>query len=155
MLGRRPSGTRRGIGRTEVLIGVAVVAVLGVIALALFGDVGRKAASQEAPMLVDSIRDFEFAYQEPFGEYVSADAAPRAPHEVDQRPVPWTSNAGFDKLGWAPEDVEEVYGSYRVSATSTGFTVTGVTDVDGDGERASYVATEQEKAKATTPSNVY
>jgi Tfp pilus assembly protein PilE len=146
---------RRGIGRTEVLIGVAVVAVLGLIAVPLVLSMGKKSARQEVPLLVDSIREFEFAYQEPFGEFVSAEPAPRAPHEVDENPVPWKSNAGFDKLGWAPADVAEVYGSYRVAATSTGFKVIGTCDVDGDGERAVYEATDKEPATAKTDASVY
>jgi hypothetical protein len=149
---------RRGIGRTEVLIGVAVVAVLGLIAIPLVLSGNKSSARAEVPMFVDSIREFEIAYQGPFGDYVSADPAPRKPHEVDQNAVPWVSNAGFDKISWSPVEkfeTEQVYGSYRVAAGPDGFKVTGTCDVDGDGERAEWVATEREGAKATTAGNVY
>lgn len=148
---------RRGIGRTEVLIGAAVVGVLGLIAIPLFLSVGKGSAREEVPLLVESIRKFEFLHHEPFGEYVSAAPAPREPHLVDGHAVPWVTNAGFTKLGWEPgvEGLTEVYGSYHVSATEDGFKVTGTCDVDGDGERATFEATADKEAAAVSASNVY
>jgi hypothetical protein len=149
---------RRGIGRTEVLIGVAVIAVLGLIAVPLVLSSGKNGARNEVPLFVNSIREAELAYQKPFGEYVSAAPAPRAISSLDGNAVAWTSNEGFDKIGWSPEKklgTSEIYGSYKVSATNTGFTITGTCDLDGDGERAIWIATEKEEAKPTTAANVY
>jgi hypothetical protein len=148
------SRTRRGVGRTEILIGVAVVVVLGAIAIPLVWNTSRNSARQEVPLYVNAIREFEFAYHQPFDEYVSADSAPREAHEVTADPVAWVSNSGFDKIGWTPED-ELVYGSYRVSATADGFTVTGTCDIDGDGVRAIYEATDKEEAKAKTDDSIF
>jgi hypothetical protein len=132
-----------------------VVLVLGGIVLVLTLRSGNGAAREELPRLVNSIRKFELDNYGPFQEYVSAEPAPRPAHAVDGNAVPWASNDGFDKLGWAPDDVGAVVGSYRVAATATGFTVTGTCDLDGDGERAVFVATEKEEAKAVSDPSVY
>lgn len=148
---------RRGLGRTEVLIGAAVVGVLGLIAVPLFLSVGKSSSREEVPLLVESIRKAEFLHHEPFGEYVAAQPAPRGPTAVNDQAVPWASNAGFTALGWSPEaqGLTDVYGSYHVSVTDGGFKVTGTCDVDADGERATYEATAEDEAHAVTPGTVY
>jgi hypothetical protein len=149
---------RRGLERTEILIGVGVVLVLGLLAVPVFTRMARKSAREELPLIVDEIRKFEIAYQKPFGEYVSAPYAPRAPHAVDGERAAWATNAGYEKLGFSPIEslgADELYGTYRVAITASGFTVTGTADIDGDGERSVYVATESEPAHPTTDPNVY
>jgi len=142
-------GSRRGIGRTEVIIGIVVVVLLGAIAVPLLMRGSDKSRDVELPLYVESIRTAEIQMMEVFEEYISADAAPRLPAQVDANPVPWEGTAGFDELAWSPENLEEVYGSYRVVLTDEGFTVIGVADVDGDGKRAEYSATESTAAEAT------
>ena len=148
-------GARRGVGRTEVLIGAAVVVVLALIAVPIVMGTSRKSARAEVPLLVDEIRELELRYRSSFGEYVSAEPAPRLPHLVDAAPATWASNRGFDAIGFAPPEPEAVVGSYKVAATEAGFTVTGTCDVDGDGRRAVYVATEAEPARLITDAGVY
>ena len=154
--GRRRS--RRGLERTEILIGVGVILVLGLLAIPVFTRMARKSAREELPLVVDEIRKFQLAYQKPFGEFVSAPYAPRAPHAVDGEQAPWVGNPGYEKLGFSPVEslgVDELYGTYRVAVTKTGFIVTGTADIDGDGERSVYVATEAEPAHPTTDPSVY
>ena len=152
----RRATTQRGIGRTEALIGGGAVLAVGLVAIVIGGRMfGNGAARDEVPALVNSIRQFELDYYGPFQEYVSAESAPRALHELNGNGVSWLSNSGFDKLGWAPENTDGVVGSYRVAATATGFTVTGSCDLDEDGERAVSVATEKEEAKAISDPGVY
>lgn len=148
---------RRGIGRTEVLIGAAVVGVLGLIAVPLFMSVGKNSSREEVPLVVDSLRQAQLFHHKQFGEYVAIESGPQAPTTVGPRGVPWKTNAGFTALGWDPSSVglSELYGSYKVSVTDDGFKITGTCDVDGDGERATYEATVEDEAKAITPSNVF
>lgn len=146
---------RRGVGRTELLIGAAVVVVLVLIAVPILMGTGKKSARAEVPLLVDQIRELELTYRASFGDYVSAEPSPRAPHLVDAVAVAWSSNRGFDTIGFAPPEPDAVYGSYKIAATETGFTVTGTCDVDGDGRRAVYVATESEPARLITDAGVY
>ncbi|MEZ5397897.1 MAG: hypothetical protein R2724_34735 [Bryobacterales bacterium] len=45
-------------------------------------------------------------------------------------------------------------GSYSVQADGAGFKVTGSCDVDGDGQRATFEATHEVEAHATSPAGV-
>ena len=148
---------RRGVGRTEVLIGATVIGVLGLIAVPLFMSVGKNSSREEVPLVVESLRRAELFHFKQFGEYVAIESGPRAPTTVGPTSVPWKANTGFAALGWTPaqEGLSELYGSYKVSVTDTGFKVTGTCDVDGDGERATFEATVDEETKAITPSTVY
>lgn len=144
----------RGIGRTEIIIGVAIVAVVALVTIPLALNSSTKSHRDEVPLNVDSIRTAEITQQEAFEEYVSARPAPRTADEVDADAVPWRSTPGFDKLAWKPP-TDDVYGSYTVSATRDGFKVTGTCDVDGDGERAVFEATHESNAIMITDEGVY
>jgi len=147
---------RRGIGRTEVIVGVAVLAVLILVTVPLWMSTSRKAARAEVPVIVDSIRTAEMTQKKAFEEYVSAASSPRPFTAVDETRVPWKPSPGFEKLNWnPPEGYRELYGSYQVVATPSGFTVTGVCDVDGDGKRARFEATEAHGAQMVTEDSVY
>lgn len=165
MLDRRG---RRGIGRTEIAIGVgAVVLVIALALILMSGGSGKQEQRAELPANVDSICQHEIAFKGAFEDYVSAEAAPRAFTALGPEPVAWEPSRGFKKLSWAPKNKETVYGSYQVVATEDGFEVTGMSDIDGDGEKAVYKAshtfTGDEKdgqgcanpAKATTGDDVY
>lgn len=144
-----------GIGRTEIAIGVGAVVLIIALALVLTSGSSEKMDRTELPLNVDSIRTAEITLQEAFGDYVSAEASPRAAADVGKTPVAWAPSAGFKKLSWAPRNKDQVYGSYQVVASDDGFEVTGVADMDGDGQRAVYTANKDTNAKATTGENVY
>ncbi len=146
-----------GIGRTEVLIGLAVIAVLALITLPLMRGTSNDALRAEVPLNVNQIRIAETEQKEAFGDYLSAEAAPRKPEAVNATPVKWEATRGFKKLSWDPENREEVYGSYSVAATADGFTVKGTCDTDGDGRRANFTASSSEDgaAKMTSAEDVY
>jgi hypothetical protein len=145
---------RRGIGRTEIIAGVAVVAVLALITVPLWTGTSKKTARAEVPLNVDSIRTAEITWHGSFDDYVSATDAPRAMTAVNDQAVAWAPSKGFEELRWSPADAQ-VYGSYKVVASDKGFTVTGACDVDADGARAVYTATQDEGAKATTDESIY
>lgn len=145
---------QRGIGRTEIFIGAAVLAVVVLVTIPLVLNSSTKGRRAEVPLNVDSIRTSEITYQEAFEEFVSARPAPRAPTAVDAEATTWAPTPGFEKLRWSPPS-SEVYGSYAVKATRTGFTVTGTCDVDGDGTRAVYEADAETNAHLTTDESIY
>lgn len=145
---------RRGVGRTEVIVGVAVVALLLLVTVPLWLSTSRKSARAEVPLLVNAIRTAEITYEKAFDDYVSAEAAPRPLTAVDDQKVPWRSTPGFDRLAWQP-DATEVWGAYQVVAREDGFTVTGTCDIDGDGSRATFIATEAEPATMRTDPSVF
>ncbi len=141
-------------GRKEILAAVAVVAVATLIVVPIVLSSNRKNRRDEVPRIVDAIRQAEIDYHDAFGDYVSAEAAPRAPHAVGPDAVPWKPTEGFRKLSFGP-DAESVYGSYQVQAEPAGFKIVGTCDVDGDGERAVFEATLAEPARAVTAAGVY
>lgn len=142
------------LGRNEILIGIAVVAVLILVAIPLLLSGSKQGQIAEVPLNVNGIRTAEIQYHDAFNEYVSAESAPRPPHAVDPTPVEWVPSRGFKRLSWEPE-TPTVVGSYSVTATSDGFTVFGACDVDGDGARATFEATLTAEAAATSDANVY
>lgn len=142
------------IGRNEILIGVAVLAVAILIVVPVVVSSSKSTRLEEVERNVNAIRTAELQYHDAFGEYVSAEAAPRPPHAVDPNPVPWVGTDGFRKLSWAPES-DTVIGSYQVQADRDGFKVIGACDVDGDGERAVFEATNEVEAHAVTGTGVY
>ena len=131
-----------------------VVAVLLLVTVPLWLSTSRKSARAEVPLLVNGIRTAEVTYQKAFEDYVSAEAAPRPLTAVDDHAVPWKPTPGFVKLVWTP-DQEEVWGAYQVVARGEHFTITGTCDVDGDGERATFTATEADPAAMATDAGVF
>lgn len=149
---------RRGeVGRNEILIGVAVVALLLLIAVPFGISKSKKSRRAEVPLLVKAIHQAETDYKAAFSAegYVNCEAAPRPMHAVDKNPVPWASNRGYDRLAWAPEGAE-VYGAYKVTVEGDGFVVNGACDIDGDGERALFKAAKDDtEAVMETEASVY
>ncbi len=144
-------------GRTQIGIGVAIaVLVLGGVAyLTWGGGDSPQDAHSEVEELVAAIRKAELDYHSAFGEFLAAEAAPRAPHEVDGSPVAWAPTKGFRSLSWAPPQPEAVLGSYSVMLTPNGFKVIGVCDGDADGTIARWEATETESAKQVSAEGTY
>src|SRR5687767_7831820 len=103
------------IGRNEILVGVAVLAVAILIVVPIFVSSNKSSRLDEIRTNVEAIRQAELQYRDAFGTFVSADAAPRPQHAVDSNPVSWRPSEGFRKLSWAPE-TEAVLGSYQVQA---------------------------------------
>lgn len=132
---------------------VLVIALL--VATPMMLSSGRAGRLDQIRDDVESLRAAELDHREAFGRYVTADAAPRPPQAVGAEPVPWSPSTGFSRLAWAPAEPSEVFASFSVSLTPTGFRVTGVSDLDGDGVPAMIEATEQSPATAISPSGVY
>jgi hypothetical protein len=132
------------------MIGAGAALLVAVVVGAVMMSGSSTGSLDELAQQVEAIRTAELEYHSAFSDYVSAEAAPRAPHEVDGEAVPWKTNKGFRKLSWAPEDAEVLFGSYSVTADRNGFTVVGTADVDGDGERAIVEATADSPATAKT-----
>lgn len=145
---------RRGVGRTEIIAGVAIAAVIALIAVPLFSRTSRNTARAEVPLNVDSIRTAELTWYGSFDDYVSASDAPRPMTAVNDQAVTWVPSKGFEELRWSPA-TPEVWGAYRVVAKADGFTVTGTCDVDGDGQRAMFSATATTTATQSTDESIY
>ena len=93
--------------------------------------------------------------QHRFDVYVRVDRYPSSPTKTTQQ---WSVGAsgGFKTLDFRPDG--DVRGSYWVEVSPDGknFTATGISDVDGDGVYATYVATKSENPNSpTTAPDIY
>lgn len=145
---------RRGVGRAELMVGIAVVALIALVAVPLGSNMAKKSKRNELLENVNSIRIVVMAHHDAFQEYVGATPAPRSPFEVNSTAVPWIPSEGFKKLSWAPEE-PTVRGSYSISVSESGFKIVGTSDIDEDAERAVVEASETSLAKLVSDDSVY
>ena len=143
------------LGRTQIAIAVAVLAIMGLMAVPFTTSCGKKNHLADIQQNAEDLRQAELRHKDAFSEYIAAEDAPRAQTAVNGLAVSWEGTRGFDRLSWAPGNVAEVWASYRVVRTESGFTVTAKCDLDGDGRMAVFTATESQPAQLETPHGVY
>ena len=145
---------RRGAGRTEAMVGVAVIALIALVAVPLGVNMSKKSKRNELVVNVESLRTVVVAHHDAFQEYVNAAASPRPNFEVNATAQPWVPSDGFKKLSWAPEQ-PAVLGSYSVTVVDNGFKIIGTSDIDEDGVRAIVEASATSPARLVTGDSVY
>jgi type IV pilus assembly protein PilA len=126
-----------GFTLIELMIVVAIIGILAAIAIPNFLRFQLKAKSSEGKTNLAAIRTSEESYYSEFGVYVSALVTPTA-YGANQKVVFDNSvtngaDAGFDRLGWAPEGY--VFFNYAIGANAafSQFTATCSADIDADG----------------------
>lgn len=128
---------RRGFTLVELLIALAIVAVLGAIAMGLSSRVTLAARRAEAST---NVRGIGTAAVSAFsaGSSQQFTGAPRSPRDdaaLDKRAVAWVENDGFRFLGWQPDGDVRCNYEVDVSDERAPF-VRAACDVDDDGEVA-------------------
>ena len=135
-----------GIGCLGLLcLGVPVGGFFAAIAIPNFVSTQYKSKRAEIPMNLKAIKTAQIMYESNFDVLVDCDQYPYFPTKTTQQ---WrvSESGGFATIGWAPDG--DVRGSYWVETNNYDFTAYGVSDVDGDGVYATYVAT-----KSTNPNS--
>jgi prepilin-type N-terminal cleavage/methylation domain-containing protein len=143
---------QNGFTLIELMIVVAIIGILASIAVPGFLEMQLRAKRAEVPANVDGIKMAEMAYSAAYDSLV--EQSTYVPTEsVGKKHVAWTSTAGFEALGWQPDG--HVRGGYKVDVDGTAFTVFGISDVDGDGVKATFTAVRDTNVTAVTSSMVY
>jgi len=136
----------------ELLIAVAIVAVLAGIGIPVYMGLQGRTKAAEATANLDGIATCLEAYRLQHGTYIDCGASPRAATAVDQNQTAWAAavaGAGFDLLGF--DTSKPVRFSYAVGgATNLVFYAGAMGDTDGDGNGVLYVASNTEGPRVVT-----
>jgi hypothetical protein len=156
---KRPAALYVAVGcGALVLLAVAglTCAGLGAIALPNFLRYQLVAKRAELPTNVNAIAIAESAVYAAEGHYMPCGSRAAASARVGTEPRAWDGRQDgdcWDTLGFAP--AEQLRGSYWVESGPDTIEVHGVSDLDGDGVLAEYVASGSGRAEPVTPDDAF
>ncbi|HEX2483726.1 MAG TPA: prepilin-type N-terminal cleavage/methylation domain-containing protein [Myxococcota bacterium] len=136
-----PLHRRRGFTLIEIMIVVAIIAILAAIAIPAFMKFQLRSRVSEARTNLASIRTAELAFASAADTFVAGAASPVADAALDPVRDVWVDNGGYSDMGWAPEGATLF--NYKVVVAPAGcpapglmcnaFTAEAASDLDGDG----------------------
>jgi prepilin-type N-terminal cleavage/methylation domain-containing protein len=142
-----------GFSLVEMMVTVAIVAILCSIGVHLFKTAALKSKTAEATTNLGLIREAQIAYKSAADTYIQCGASPPAPAGTDGQAYPWVEMAsaagqeGFAIIGFEP--IGPVRYQYEVStATQTRFVATAVSDLDADGNQCTFTLDTQNPSHA-------
>ncbi len=139
------AGRRGGFSMVELMIVVAITAILAAIASWKMRELQLKAKRAELPLNANGIRTAEVAYDASFDTYLELSLSPRDDASLDKDAVPWNpTSADWANIGWSPDGL--VRGNYQVGTSLVDhpedpFMITARSDLDGDDALCEYTAT--------------
>lgn len=131
---------KKGFTLIEMMIVIAIIALLATIAIPNYVNFQKRAKTAEAKANLGSIRTCEEAYKAEHDVYLTCDANPGSvPAGTTSA---WTSgDANWEAIGFEPKG--NVRYQYAVTAVAgTSFSATAVGDLDGDGTNSTFTITE-------------
>ena len=123
-----------GFSLVELMIVVAIMAILAAIAIPSFIRFQMRAKSSESSNNLGAVRTCEVSYEAENDAYIACAAAPAAAPNGDNR-MPWLPAGGgeiaFENIGFEPEG--PVRYRYVVLSDGSYFMAVAVGDLDNDG----------------------
>ena len=93
----------RGFSLVELMIVVAIMAILAAIAIPSFMRFQLKAKTSEATSNIAAIRTCEVTYETENDVYLTCTVAPRAADDgLNDAKVAWADDGTFEQIGFAP-----------------------------------------------------
>lgn len=128
-----------GFSLVELMIVVAIMAILAAIAIPSFMRFSMRAKTAEASMNIAAIRTCLESYRSENDVYLACPANPSAWAAGDgaSTPTAWDGNTPFETIGFEPSG--NVRYQYSVVADATTFTITASGDLDEDGQVATFI----------------
>ena len=147
----------RGFSLAELVIAVAIIAVLAAVAVPNFMKLRLTAKHAEVPNMVEGIKTAELSYDAAFQHFIATDVNPAvgeyglggARRDFDCSP----SVAGWAELGVCPDG--RVRGRYWVETSADDFLAVGQSDLDDDSKIETYTASKLGNAALLAGRTVY
>ena len=134
-----------------LMLSLVIVAIV-TIAIPNYLVMNLRSMRAELPANLNGIRTAELAYEAAFDTFIPASIYP-APLSKGSKEWISSSSGGFLILGWAPDG--DVRGAYWVETNANDFRASAISDVDGDGVYATYVATKSTNPTLVTAPDIY
>ena len=133
MRGRR----RQGFTLVEMIIVVAILGILATIAVPNFIRMQTRSRTSEATTNLALLRDAQFSHYADAGNFLKTGSAPAGVPGMRRRPWVGANALEFrELLGFRPDG--DVYFQYGVNARGEAFTLSALSDLDGEGPLAQY-----------------